>query len=242
MNKLLSLCSVSQHTLSLSLSLSLSQLRHGSPGGEGARGDTTPGVATGAVQADSGGFGKRKSSQFLFTGPRKCPFCARVFASQHAVDIHSYRNAACRARFKVDEAPKDGRSRADSRLSAPSSEELPTKRSALSKPSHPIRGNNHSAKAPPPTHVLGCQCLALQHWRRQAVQSFGLLFSPTAPLWHPQLLKTCSKRAFPRPRAHMHTHGASERAATHTCAARKQASHLPDILCGLTRTRDHHSA
>ena len=137
MNKLLSLCSVSQHTLSLSLSLSLSQLRHGSPGGEGARGDTTPGVATGAVQADSGGFGKRKSSQFLFTGPRKCPFCARVFASQHAVDIHSYRNAACRARFKVDEAPKDGRSRADSRLSAPSSEELPTKRSALSKPSHP---------------------------------------------------------------------------------------------------------
>jgi hypothetical protein len=40
----------------------------------------------------------------------------------------------------------------------------------------------------------------------------------------------------------MRTHGASERAATHTCAARKQASHLPDILCALTRTRDHHSA
>ena len=39
----------------------------------------------------------------------------------------------------------------------------------------------------------------------------------------------------------MHTHGASERAATHTCPTRKQASHQPDILCGLTRTRDHHS-
>jgi hypothetical protein len=32
-----------------------------------------------------------------------------------------------------------------------------------------------------------------------------------------KLRKTCSKRAFPRPRAHMHMHGASERAATHTC-------------------------
>ena len=101
--------------------------------------------------------------------------------------------------------------------------------------------NNHSAKAPPPTHVLGCQCLVVQHWRRQAVQSFELLFSPTAPLCHPQLRKTCSKRAFPRPRAHMHTHGASERAATHTFSTRKPASHLPDILRGLTRTRDHHS-
>jgi hypothetical protein len=103
-------------------------------------------------------------------------------------------------------------------------------------------GNNHSAKAPPPTHVLGCQCLALQHWRKQAVKSFELLYSPAPALWHPQLRKTCSKRAFPRPRAHMRTHGESERAATHTCAARKQDSHLPDILCGLTRTRDHHIA
>ena len=57
-----------------------------------------------------------------------------------------------------------------------------------------------------------------------------------------QLRKTCSKRAFPRPREHMHTHGLSERAATHTCPIRTQAIHLPDILCGLTRTRDHHSA
>jgi hypothetical protein len=109
-------------------------MEEGSSGGEG-RGDTD--AATDAGQADPGVFGKRKSSQFLFTGPRKCPFCARVFASQHAVDIHSYRNAACRARFKVDEAPKDGRSRADSRRSAPSSEELPPKRSTLSQPSHP---------------------------------------------------------------------------------------------------------
>jgi hypothetical protein len=31
-----------------------------------------------------------------------------------------------------------------------------------------------------------------------------------------------------------HTHAASERAATHTCPTRKQARHLPDILCGLT--------
>jgi len=112
-------------------------MEEGSSGGEDARGETTPDAAIGAGQADPGGFVKRKSSQFLFTGPRKCPFCARVFASQHAVDIHSYRNAACRARFKVDEAPKDGRSRADSRRSAPSSEELLPKRSTLSQPSHP---------------------------------------------------------------------------------------------------------
>ena len=102
--------------------------------------------------------------------------------------------------------------------------------------------NYHSAKAPPPTHVLGCQCLALQHWRRQAVKSFELLYSPAAALWHPQLRKTCSKRAFPLPRAHMHTHAASERADTHMCLTRKQVRHLPDILCGLTRARDHRSA
>ena len=61
------------------------------------------------------------------------------------------------------------------------------------------------------------------------MQSFELLFSPTAPLWHPQLRKTCSKRAFPRPRAHMHTHGASERAATHTCPTEMLASMLPEL-------------
>ena len=61
------------------------------------------------------------------------------------------------------------------------------------------------------------------------MQSFELLFSPTAPLWHPQLLKTCSKRAFPRPRAHMHTHGASERAATHTCPTEMLASTPPEL-------------
>ena len=94
--------------------------------------------------------------------------------------------------------------------------------------------NYHSAKAPPPTHVLGCQCLALRHYKGQAVQSFELLVSPAAALWHPQLRKTCSKRAFPLPRAHMHTHAASERADTHMCLTRKQARHLPDILCGLT--------
>jgi len=93
--------------------------------------------------------------------------------------------------------------------------------------------NYHSAKAPPPTHVLGCQCLALRHYKGQAVQSFELLVSPAAALWHPQLRKTCSKRVFPLPPAHMHTHAASERADTHMC--RKQARHLPDILCGLAR-------
>jgi hypothetical protein len=102
--------------------------------------------------------------------------------------------------------------------------------------------NYHSAKAPPPTHVLGCQCLALRQYKRQAVQSFELLVSPAAALWHPQLRKTCSKRAFPLPRAHMHTHAASERADTHMCLTRKQARHLPDNLCGLTRARDHRSA
>ena len=56
------------------------------------------------------------------------------------------------------------------------------------------------------------------------------------------LRKTCSKRAFPLPRAHMHTHAASERADTHMRLTRKQARHLPDILCGLTRARDHRSA
>jgi len=40
----------------------------------------------------------------------------------------------------------------------------------------------------------------------------------------------------------MHTHAASERADTHMCLTRKQARHLPDILCGLTRARDHRSA
>ena len=63
----------------------------------------------------------------------------------------------------------------------------------------------------------------------QAVQSFELLFSPTAPLCHPQLRKTCSKRAFPRPRAHMHTHGASERVATHTCPTEMLASTPPEL-------------
>ena len=67
------------------------------------------------------------------------------------------------------------------------------------------------------------------------MQSFELLVSPAAALWHPQLRKTCSKRAFPLPRAHMHTHAASERADTHMCLTRKQARHLPDILCGLAR-------
>jgi len=33
------------------------------------------------------------------------------------------------------------------------------------------------------------------------VQSFELLSSPASALWHPQLRKTCSKRAIPRPRA-----------------------------------------
>jgi hypothetical protein len=61
----------------------------------------------------------------------------------------------------------------------------------------------HITTAPQTTHVLGCQCLAVQHWRSQSVQSFELLFSPTSPLWHPQLRKTCSKRASPRSRAHM---------------------------------------
>ena len=74
------------------------------------------------------------------------------------------------------------------------------------------------------------------------MQSFELLVSPAAALWHPQLRKTCSKRAFPLPRAHMHTHAASERADTHMCLTRKQARHLPDNLCGLTRARDHRSA
>ena len=46
--------------------------------------------------------------------------------------------------------------------------------------------------------------------------AFELLSSPAAALWHPQLRKTCSKSAFPRPRAHMHAHGASERSDTHT--------------------------
>jgi hypothetical protein len=58
---------------------------------------------------------------------------------------------------------------------------------------------------------------------------------------HPQLRKKCSKRAFPRP-AHMHAHEASERADTHTFPTRKQARHLPDILCCLTRAHDHRSA
>ena len=40
----------------------------------------------------------------------------------------------------------------------------------------------------------------------------------------------------------MHTHAASERADTHMRLTRKQARHLPDILCGLTRARDHRSA
>ena len=40
----------------------------------------------------------------------------------------------------------------------------------------------------------------------------------------------------------MHTHAASERADTHMCLTRKQARHLPDNLCGLTRARDHRSA
>ena len=65
--------------------------------------------------------------------------------------------------------------------------------------------------------------------RRQAVQSFELLFSPTGPLWHPQLRKTCSNRAFPRPRAHMHAHGASEQAATHTCPTRKKDFSLVNV-------------
>ena len=120
----------------------------GSPGGEGARGETEE-AATGAGQADPGGFGKRKSSQFLFTGPRKCPFCARVFASQHAVDIHSYRNAACRALFKVDEAPKDGRSQADSRRSTPSSEKLPPKRFTLSQPRPGFMKKQKMPESPP---------------------------------------------------------------------------------------------
>ena len=46
--------------------------------------------------------------------------------------------------------------------------------------------NYHSAKAPPPTHVLGCQCLAVQHCRRQAVQSFELLFSAHATTTAPK--------------------------------------------------------
>ncbi len=33
------------------------------------------------------------------------------------------------------------------------------------------------------------------------MQSFELLSSPASALWHPQLRKTCSKRAVPRPRA-----------------------------------------
>jgi hypothetical protein len=45
--------------------------------------------------------------------------------------------------------------------------------------------------------------------------------------------------AFPRPRAHMHAHEASERADTHTCHTRKQARHLPESLRGLPRAHDH---
>jgi hypothetical protein len=45
-----------------------------------------------------------------------------------------------------------------------------------------------------------------------------------------------------KPRAHMHTRGASERATAHTCPTREKAGHLPDILCGLTRARNHHIA
>ena len=64
----------------------------------------------------------------------------------------------------------------------------------------------------------------------QSVQSLKLLSSPAAAERHPQLRKTCSKRAFSRPQAHIHAHEASERADTHACHTRKQARHLPEIL------------
>jgi hypothetical protein len=79
-----------------------------------------------------------------------------------------------------------------------------------------------------PTHVLGCQCPALKHQRAQAVQSFDLLSSPAAALWHPQLRKTFLKRTFPRPRVHMHAHEASERADTHTCHTRWYSAFFKD--------------
>ena len=100
----------------------------------------------------------------------------------------------------------------------------------------------YCAKAPPPTHVPGCQC-PLCNIREGKQCNLLSYFSASQQPWG---TSSCGKRArkgpFPLPRAHMHTHAASERADTHICLTRKRARHLPDILCGLTRTRDYHSA
>jgi len=92
---------------------------------QGAK-DSAPDAVRGGGGHTPSAFNGR-SSQFIRTGPRKCPYCARVFASQHALDIHFYRNTACRARFKAEQGPRAAPKRRSQ--SASSSEALPRKRS-----------------------------------------------------------------------------------------------------------------
>jgi hypothetical protein len=92
----------------------------------------------------------------------------------------------------------------------------------------------YCAKATPPTHVPGCQCPLCNRKQCNLLSYFSASQQPWGT-------SSCGLRArkgpFSLPRAHMHTHAASERADTHICLTRKRARHLPDILCGLTRTR-----
>ena len=113
---------------------------------QGAK-DSAPDAVRGGGGHTPSAFNGR-SSQFIRTGPRKCPYCARVFASQHALDIHFYRNTACRARFKAEQGPRSAPKRRSQ--SASSSEALPRKRPDPSHHPRPPVWKDQTRPASPP--------------------------------------------------------------------------------------------